>query len=41
MREFIRKDKEESLGTEIENFAKNYKKKSQDKVLITEDIKEG
>ncbi len=41
MKEFIRRDKEESLGTEIGNFAKNYKAKSNDKNLVTEEIKEG
>ena len=41
MQDFVRLDKEESLGTEIGNFAKIYKNKKQEKVLVTEDIKEG
>ena len=41
MKEFIRTSKEESLGTEIGNFARNYKAKSNDKNLVTENIEEG
>ncbi|MBQ1612946.1 MAG: cation:dicarboxylase symporter family transporter, partial [Alphaproteobacteria bacterium] len=41
MQDFVRLDREESLGTEIGNFAKIYKNKKQEKVLVTENIKEG
>ena len=41
MKEFVRQSKEESIGTEIENFAKNYAAKSHDKNMVTEKIEEG
>ena len=41
MKEFIRVDREESLGTEIENFAKNYRYKKLEQNTCTENIKEG
>lgn len=41
MKEFVRTSKEESIGTEIENFAKNYTAKSNDKNLVTEEIEKG
>ncbi len=41
MKEFIRTSKEESLGTQIGNFARNYKAKSNNKNLVTENIEEG
>ena len=41
MKEFVRQSKEESIGTEIENFAKNYTAKSHDKNMVTENIEEG
>ncbi len=41
MEEFVRTSKENSLGAEIGNFAKNYKAKSNEKKLVTENIEEG
>ena len=41
MEEFVRTSKENSLGAEIGNFAKNYKAKSNEKKLVTEEIEKG
>ena len=41
MKEFVRTSKEESLAAEIGNLAKNYTTKSNEKNLVTEEIKEG